>query len=179
MTTHLVTLATCSIEELPAALTILDEAAQWLNEKGIHQWQSPLPEDFIDFMRNETLAGRVYLARTGDLKRPIATFRITHSDLPRWHDAGEDNALYIYSLAIRNDSRGLGIGTRVIDRIMQMAGNMRKTWLRLDVWSLNETLQTYYKSLGFLQAGTVSDNGFPLTLYQVHIASGNRPSTHT
>lgn len=117
-------------------------------------------------MQDETQAGRVYLAKMGEGAETVATFRITHSDVPRWRDDGRDNALYLYTLAIKNDLHGQHTGARVIGSVAVMAAGLGKTWLRLDVWTPNTTLQRYYASLGFEHAGEVDDDGFPLTLYQ-------------
>lgn len=162
------------IGDLPEVFALLESAAQWLLSKGIQQWQTPLPASFINFMQDETSAGHVYLARAGQDEPALATFRIAHQDLPRWGDNGRDKALYVYSLAIRNDLHNTGFGAQVISAVHEMAIQQKIDWLRLDCWAHNQRLQTHYKSLGFSHAGNVDDAGFPLTLFQVSIAPGKR-----
>jgi ribosomal protein S18 acetylase RimI-like enzyme len=169
-------LAPATPDDLPQALDLLDNAAQWLISMGIEQWQSPLPASFVAFMQAETAAGHVYLAWTGQGDPPAATVRIAHDDVPRWHDDGQDNALYVYSLAIRKDLHGLGVGRRVLCALAEMAAGQGKGWLRLDCWARNTRLKDYYASMGFQHAGDVLDHGFPLSLYGVRISSGNRPA---
>jgi ribosomal protein S18 acetylase RimI-like enzyme len=169
------TLALATPEELPDALALLDDAALWLQSIGIHQWQSPPPPSFIDFMQEEIAAGQVFLVRTGQGDPPVATFRIAYHDLPRWHDDGCDNALYVYSLAIRNNMRGLGIGSQILNAIAERAAGQGIDWLRLDCWARNTRLKSHYASIGFQQAGEVNDDGFQLVLFQVHVSSGKRP----
>ena len=170
------TLQAANIEDIPSAVEMLETAARWLHSKGIQQWESPLPASFLNFMKDEAQAGRVFLVRAGEGNEPIATFRITYHDKQRWQDNGTDCALYVYSLALRNDLHGAGIGAHIIETIKKRAIQEQRRWLRLDCWSLNSWLKQYYASLGFTEAGNIKDNGFPLTLFQVHLASGNRPS---
>lgn len=125
-------------------------------------------------MQEEIAARRVFLAWTGQADPPCATFRIAYEDLPRWQDDGSDNALYIYSFAIRNDMHGLGIGAQVLNAVYEMAIQQGKSWLRLDCWARNVRLQRYYVALGFAQCGEVDDAGFALTLFQVQVSSGKR-----
>lgn len=168
------TLVPASPESLHLVLDLLNASAQWLVSKGIHQWQSPLPATFITFLQDEVRAGRVFLATAEQGDSPVATFRITQQDMPRWRDDGRANALYVYSLAIRDSMHGLGIGAQVLNAIRDMAAQQGRAWLRLDCWARNHRLQAYYASLGFLQAGEVNDDNFPLTLFQVRLSSGER-----
>jgi RimJ/RimL family protein N-acetyltransferase len=170
------TLQAATMEDIPSVVALLETAARWLHNKGIQQWESPLPASFLNFMKDEARAGRVFTVRAGEGNEPIATFRIAYHDKQRWHDNGLDCALYVYSLALRNDLHGAGIGVSIIDAIKQRAAQEQRRWLRLDCWSLNSRLKRYYAALGFTEVGNIKDNGFPLTLFQVRITSGNRPS---
>lgn len=174
-----ITLAPATEHNVHLALNMLDASAQWLKQKGIHQWQSPLPASFVAFMHEETAARRVWFARAGEDDSPIATFRTADHDLTRWQDDGHDDALYVYALALRQDLHGQGAGAKVIDHIRALAEVRERDWLRLDCWALNPRLRAYYAAQGFSYAGDILDDGFPLSRYQVRIPSGNRPTRGT
>jgi hypothetical protein len=68
--------------ELPIVLAILDEAAQWLISKGIHQWDSPPPPALTQHLTTELEGQRIYLVDT-PAAASVATFRLNTQDTTR------------------------------------------------------------------------------------------------
>lgn len=159
---------TAIIGDLSIILAILDDAARWLIAKGIRQWDSPPPADLAEFLKREVQAERVYLVDLLD-QPATATFRLTTSDWSRWQDDGRDNALYVYSLAVRSTHHGHGLGTNILSWIKRTAQAQGRVAVRLDCWTKNDNLKQYYARLGFQHRGDVEDAGYPLSLYEIRL----------
>ena len=70
---------------------------------------------------------------------------------------------HITNIAVRKDYRGQGIGRLLTAGLMQYAANLGVTYMTLEVRRSNETAQSLYRSLGFIQVGVrkkyYEDNG--------------------
>ncbi len=131
-------------EHTDTVLSILREAAQWIQAKGIDQW----PAD--GFSREQTAvrveAGEVYLAlRDGEA---AGTLQLQRSDPFIW-GAMPDDALYVHRLAVRRAFAGQGLGHALLRWAEERAAAAGKTYLRLDCMEENEALNRYYRQAGF------------------------------
>lgn len=139
-------------------LSILDEAAAWLSERGIIQW----PERFsdtegwrLDRITRYIAAGQTWLARIGGV--PVATFTIGGPD-PDYADGwpeGPDCGLYIFRMAVARAWSGNDVGGKILDWASVHAAAGRHQWLRLDCSRENVNLQRYYEARGFVRVGTL------------------------
>jgi GNAT superfamily N-acetyltransferase len=176
-------------DDLPVVLDILDEAAAWLQSRGIQQW--PAQFGGVDDWRSTRIAGYVadgecWIVRAGG--DPVATFNLTaHAD-PDYADGWPDSptgALYIFRMAVRRSWAGRDIGGRILDWSSARAHAAGTPWLRLDCHRHNRDLQRYYETRGFIHVGTlvrvIDDAGTPYTrgsgaLYQRASGTMHYPS---
>jgi GNAT superfamily N-acetyltransferase len=130
--------------DLYVVLAILDEAAEWLITRGIHQWPSPFPQVVVerDFEFNT-----VWLASLDG--HPVATASILESDPLLWGAA--DNAWYLHRLAIRRHAAGTG--RQLLHWIERQAVQSGITHLRLDC---GVGLQRYYEDAEYRLHSSVS-----------------------
>lgn len=77
-------------------------------------------------------------------------------NLPEGQVEDTNNELYLTSLVVHRDARGLGIGERLIEMAKQKARELEKEWLRLDCYRgvkkggvLRNGLVKYYEARGF------------------------------
>lgn len=134
--------------DAPVVFEIFDEAARWLNGRGIEQWQSPLPPEFCALLNLEIGQGLVYLARSAADGEPVGTFRLHTAASGVW--AGESgSAVYLYSLAVRRAWQGKAIGARLIDWTAAFAGTLGVQYVRLECLANNDELRRYYARNGF------------------------------
>jgi GNAT superfamily N-acetyltransferase len=176
-------------DDLPAVLSILDEAAAWLQNRGIEQW--PARFGGVEGWRASRIAGYVddgdcWLVRAGG--DPIATFNLTTTADPDYADGWPDgprNALYIYRMAVRRAWSGHDIGARILEWACARAHAAGLAWLRLDCHRHNRPLQLYYEARGFIRVNTlvrvIDDAGTPYTrgsgaLYQRPADTLHHPS---
>lgn len=155
-------------EELPLVVEILDQAARWLAARGILQWESPPPAGLRQMLAEEINAGRVYLCRRDPDPRPVATFRLAWRDPARWGDLPGE-AGYLYSLALRSDAHGLGLGDTLLSWIKQYFLSHGRPRLRLDCMAANPRLRAYYERRGFAFCGEITDEGYTLARYELWI----------
>ena len=100
-------------DELRLVIEIMNEAAAWLDAKGItKQWPSPLPDVAWDNFGREIAKGEVFIARlNGDA---VGTFRFDWRDEELWSEDPEGGG-YVHSFAIRPRAHGKGIGVAMMD----------------------------------------------------------------
>ncbi|MGH3259514.1 MAG: GNAT family N-acetyltransferase, partial [Streptosporangiaceae bacterium] len=138
-------------------LQLVDEAAEWLLGKNTHQWAQPWPDRPT---RDERIwrdldCGRTWIVWDADV--PAGTITVTTKD-PRDH-AGRyvwprrkrrQQALYVGRVIVRRSHAGLGLGAALLDWASQAAMQQIGTpLLRIDVWTTNRDLHTYYRRHGF------------------------------
>jgi GNAT superfamily N-acetyltransferase len=148
-------------EDLPTVLSILDDAAGWLHERGIEQWPESFSSDATwrtDRIRTYVEHGLTYLARD-ESGRPIATFTLSRAADPQfahgWPDGPED-AGYIFRMAVLREAAGQDMGGQLLDWAADEVGKWGLSWLRLDVHRFNLELQEYYNRRGFEKVGEVT-----------------------
>lgn len=147
-----------SPDELPLVLELLDEAARWLNERGIKQWPARFTgaEDWrIERIRAYIDNGHTWLVRINTTA--VATFTLSAADpdyADGWPD-GPDTGLYIYRMATHREFAGHDIGDHILNWSSTRATALGYHWLRLDCHRDNPDLQDYYKARGFERVGTL------------------------
>ena len=155
-------------EELEAVLSLLKEAAGWLQKKGIDYWQdwiSP-PPHFIDWIRQGFEQNEFYMTeKDGSI---IGCFRLQWQDPVFWGQQ-KDNAGYIHSFTISRNLAGQGIGKTVLGLIESHCRQKEKELLRLDCGINIKGLRKYYEQYGFKPIGEVTVSGERLTLYEKQI----------
>lgn len=102
MTTSDIFIEAARPDELPIVLSLLDDAAGWLRERGIDQWPESFSRDTtwrIDRLRFYIEQGLTYLAR--DESGPAATFTLSRAADPQfahgWSDGSGSGGYSTYS----------------------------------------------------------------------------------
>jgi GNAT superfamily N-acetyltransferase len=138
--------------DLDDVLDILNESARWLASRGINQWRiDGFPRELI--ARN-ILQREVYVARIN--RRAVGTFTLMWSDVLFWPGVREE-AGYIHRLAVRREARGLGVELlKFAERVTTSSG---RKLLRLDCFSGNRALCSYYERVGFVHVADIEVDG--------------------
>lgn len=143
---------------------LLVEAAAWLREKGLRQWNPEYPSH--RFAR-EVEAGSVwYWAGGGEV---IATATL-HELRPEYYPPGvwEDEipAWYVCRFTVARRFAGQRVGEQVLERIEADAVGAGIRALRLDVTASNPFLEEYYLARGFQRHQTVEIFGEPSVMLE-------------
>ncbi len=153
-----------SAPDLPLLLEILDDAARWLISKGIRQWNSPPSPEACTLVEREIAGGRVFLVRLPGAPEAVATFRVEWAGAPLWPE--EKNAGYLYTLALRPNYVGLGLGKSIVHWVDNYFRAVGKEWFRLDCIASNDRLRRWYEELGFRYCSTTIVDAYALALYE-------------
>lgn len=124
---------------------ILNEAARWIHQRGIDQWQYPFNRERIEKALAEH---EVYLARQDG--EPVGTLTLQWADTPFWGD-WPDDAGYVHLLA----SLRKGVGRRLLAWAETETVRRGRTLLRLDCVATNPKLVQYYEQAGYEGRGEV------------------------
>lgn len=145
--------------DLGRILGLITDASKWLASKGTDQWQEPWPDRRA---RDERIRAAVHAGKTWilvDGETAVGTITAEWQGdpapgLPALWSAGEraQPAVYAHRMAVRRvpGYQGRGIGGQMLDvvgRIGRAAYDAE--YLRLDAWTTNSDLHSYYKDLGF------------------------------
>ena len=136
---------------------LVDEAASWLRTKDTDQWAKPWPDQSGRDQRidEDLIQGRTWLlwdagtavgTITIDTDDPVATAR---NRVWPTHRLAEP-ALYVHRVIVRRSHAGLGLGAWLLDWASSVAMRLiGSPLLRIDVWTDNWQLHSYYRSQGF------------------------------
>jgi RimJ/RimL family protein N-acetyltransferase len=139
--------------DFPFILSLLKEAAEAIQKKGLQQWKawlSPQKEQ-IDWISHGLKNHEFYFVTslTGQL---AGMFRLSNHDELYWGKQ-EDQAMYLHSLLVRKEFSGQNAGTAIIKQIEKELLSNNIPILRLDCHSGNQWLCNYYESLDFVKVG--------------------------
>jgi ribosomal protein S18 acetylase RimI-like enzyme len=156
-------LGEADVEGLAAFVTIHEEAAAWLWERGIRQWR---PGEFTAqaLYRILECGGEVYLARRDGAA--AGGFTLQWEDAEAWGQQ-PPNAGYLHALCVRRADAGTGLGAALLDYAGQRVAEAGRAWLRLDCWAGNDALRAYYEGLGFQPRGvTTEEDSYEVALFE-------------
>jgi hypothetical protein len=161
-------------ERMDDVLGALDEAAGWLEARGIDQWPSRFEGAWVE---EAVSRGETWLVEVGG--KVAGTVTVDWSD-PLWVDAG-GTAGYLHRMAVRRWASGMG--AVILDWAAGSARRRGADALRLDCVKSNGRLRSYYEARGFVHHGDVSVGGAPgqryddgpvtwVSRYELRLAAG-------
>lgn len=142
--------------DLGVVTSLWQEAAAWLADKGVDQWQYPPREEKIVANIDR---GECFLIEDDGV--PVATITVdTFADPDFWTpDEAAEPALYVHRMAVRRDAAGIELGSAMLDWASLQAHQQGRRWVRLDAWRDNTDLISYYSSRDFQHVRTVNAEG--------------------
>ena len=139
-------------DQVADVLSVLDEAAAWLNERGFAQWPARFEPSWVT---DAISRGETWLVEADGVIG--ATVTLDWSD-PLWADS-EGSAAYLHRMAVRR--QGAGLGPVILDWAADVARQRGCGALRLDCVASNGRLRAYYEAAGFAHRGDVTVGGAP------------------
>jgi GNAT superfamily N-acetyltransferase len=130
---------------------VLEEAALWLESRGIPAWPVPFP---VDWIRAGMEVGTCYLAWEGTTA--VGTFTLQRTDPTFWGertDEGPGRAMYLHRLAIRRSHKGLGHD--LLELAEELTRQSGAAFLRLDCLATDPVIRAYYEAAGFEHRGDI------------------------
>jgi GNAT superfamily N-acetyltransferase len=144
-------------DDLPVILEMINDAATWLRTKNTDQWAQPWPsEEARDArVRRPLLSGDTWIVEEDG--SPVATVTCRqHGNKTLWtRDERSKPAVYVSRLVVIRSVAGRGIGAALIDWAGQRGVRAWSAqWIRIDVWTTNVALHSYYEKRGFRHVRT-------------------------
>lgn len=141
------------IDQTGDVLAVLDEAAGWLQQRGVEQWPPRFEHSWIE---GPIRRGETWLVTVGGTVSGTVT--LDRSDR-LWEDVPSAAALYVHRMAVRRSAAGLG--AVILGWAADAASRLGLEVLRLDCVASNARLRTYYEDAGFVHCGDVKVAGAP------------------
>ncbi|MFE2529027.1 GNAT family N-acetyltransferase [Streptomyces sp. NPDC059382] len=142
--------------DLHRLLRFRTDSAAWLRPLGTDQWSQPFPAEHI---LSSIRAGEVFLIKEvagGDAAATVTLDEDADSRL--WTpEERVAPALYVHKLTVDRKYAGIGLGARILDWAGDRAARAGAEWLRLDAWTTNPQLQSYYRTQKFEHVRTSPD----------------------
>lgn len=139
-------------DEVKKIFDLIMGRVSWMDQVGIHQWNDTkyderYPLSYYEMRRQKEEL--FVLEQDGELLCVGALF---HED-ERWPDP--ENAYYLHHFASNVAHKGMG--TVFLEEAEKYTKAQGKTYMRLDSAIGNETLERYYESRGYTEAGRCVD----------------------
>ncbi len=150
-------------DNLKRYIDVLEEAAEWLNSRGLGQVPASLYRQSVAYFSDSIERGEVHLAFIDG--HIVATLRLLSQDRIVWPEADHD-ALYVHNLVVCRAWRGRGLGRQMLDWAEQQTAIAAKRHLRLDCFASNGILRKYYEQAGFVGRGEV-DAQYPFGILRL------------
>ncbi|MEV5440812.1 GNAT family N-acetyltransferase [Streptomyces sp. NPDC052682] len=149
-------LVRAELADLPRLLKFRTDAAAWLTQLGIDQWSKPFPADHI---AESIRRGEVFMIKEAPHWDAAATVTLDRDADPRLWTPEErsEDALYVHKLSVDRRYAGADLGGRILDWCGDRAARVGAQWLRLDAWTTNPRLHSYYRAKGFTHVRTSDD----------------------
>lgn len=143
-------------EDLQLLLRYRQEAASWLQAKGIDQWSNAFPEEHI---LASIKGGNVYLIKDG--ASTAATVTLDNEPEPGlWtKEELQEPCMHLHKLIVSRSYAGRELGHRILDWASDRTARAGGLWVRINVWSSNIALQEYWRNQGFEHVRTVRGGG--------------------
>ena len=125
-------------------IDIHEDAARWLWEQGIHQWQPGVFQR--EWILGPIKRGEVYLAKRGD--QALGAVIVQWSDERTWGERPPD-AGYIHGLRVRRSAAGQGLGKAMLQWAEREIARAGRPFARLDCIANNPRLCAYYVEAGY------------------------------
>lgn len=141
---------------------LLQEAAGWLSEQQIKQWDRSL---FTEQLVAEYFADRkVFVAYIND--EPAGMFTMQDEDPAYWKERNDSSFGYLHRLTVRRRYSGAGIGEHLLRTAENLVEKLGKRGLRLDCTADNPKLNIVYQKQGYRFMGISDMGGRFVTLYE-------------
>ncbi len=132
------------LDDVATVLSVLTEAASWLEKKGIPLWRHD--ELKRELAERDVERGQFYLAKVGG--EVAGCVRFQNEDLEFWDDVPHRDSAFIHRVAVRRKFAGGEVSKAIIDWAKEKAEREGKTFLRLDC-AKREKLCRLYENYGF------------------------------
>jgi GNAT superfamily N-acetyltransferase len=140
-----ITVRLASAEDGAVVMSILREAAEWLESRGIPLWRTDELSD--EAIAADVAAGSFWIAEVRG--ESAGTVRLQFSDPEFWPDVPEADCLFLHRLAVRRQFAGGEVSSALLSFALDMTRTRNRRLLCLDCEADRERLRAIYERFGF------------------------------
>ena len=126
-------------------MSILREAAAWLESRGMALWREDELSDAA--IAGDLAAGLFWIADVHG--EPAGTVRLQLSDPEFWPDVPEDECVFLHRLAVRRRFAGGGVSSALLSFALDLTRRRHRRLLCLDCEVKRPRLRALYERFGF------------------------------
>ena len=150
-------------DEIPEMFNLIIERIQWMDKKGIKQWnitnyEKVYPQSYYEEKRKK---GEVFVLQDIATGQIVSAAILQESD-ERWSD--KISALYLHNFVAKIGEKG--VGSIFIKEAEKYAIQKGKKYFRLDSAKDNTQLSRFYEDLGFIKVGNCDEGLYSGVLRQ-------------
>lgn len=140
--------------EVTAAFNLIMGRVAWMDTVGIRQWNTTQYDQRypLRYYESRRQAGELFVLEERPTGRLVCVGALFHEDV-RWPEPAL--AFYLHHFASDVDAKG--IGSRFLQEAENYTRSQGRQYLRLDSAVGNKTLEDYYTSRGYVEAGRCED----------------------
>ena len=140
-------------EEIPAVFDLIMGRVAWMDQVGIRQWNTTKYDQRypLSYYEQRRQMEELFVL-TDEAGQILAVGALLHED-ERW--PVQVSAYYLHHLAAEVDAKGAG--SMFLQKAEAYTASQGKQYLRLDSAVGNKTLEDYYTSRGYEEAGRCAD----------------------
>jgi GNAT superfamily N-acetyltransferase len=158
------TVETASRTDIAAYVELAQTAQAFLRSEGLAQWVPAAHPAFLPNVAAKIERGS--LRKVSHREGAIAFFDFSFEP-SQWWCGRAGTAGYISGIVVARASRGLGVGSFILDYVEAKVRDRGACYLRLDCHAANDWLCEYYRSKGFAEVARVEQHpGYFGALYQ-------------
>lgn len=141
-------------QEVPEVFALIMRRVAWMDQVGIQQWNATRYDRRypLDYYEKRRLMDELFVLEDSETGKILCVGALFHDDV-RWPDP--ESAFYLHHLASDVDAKGTG--SIFLQKAEEYTASRGKQYLRLDSAVGNKTLEQYYSSRGYVEAGRCTD----------------------
>lgn len=141
-------------QEIPAVFALIMGRVAWMDTVGIRQWNTTRYDQRypLDYYESRRQAEELFVLEERPAGRLVCVGALFHEDV-RWPDPA--SAFYLHHFASEVDAKG--VGSIFLQEAENYTRSQGRQYLRLDSAVGNKTLEDYYTSRGYVEAGRCED----------------------
>jgi len=143
--------------------SVLTEAADWVASRGKRLWHAT--HISLEAVTPDVEAGMYQIAWMGGDAAGVVKLQMEDPDF--WPDMANGEAVYLHRLAVRRRYAGGEVSNALLHRMVSIAGELGRTYVRLDCAADRPALRRFYEAFGFRFYDERNMGSFIVARYQL------------
>jgi len=152
-----------SLSDLEPLLDLLENAAIWLWDRGIHQWAPGSMRAQKSILAEWARSGHLIAARSGS--ELVGACALVPHPTDEWAERAGPS-LYVHKLVVARSHAGQGIAHRILAQCEARARAEGVLRVRLDCWDGNAKLRSFYRACAYRELEVVPSHGYLVRLFE-------------